>query len=77
MRVLKGRIPKKWVKCILFENRLKTNEQNIFDVLGLDEKALLKGALCVRVDVASIELKKLQFDRAIEKSHDHGILTRI
>lgn len=34
-------------------------------------------SLCVRVDVASIELKKLQFDRAIERSDDHRIFTRI
>ena len=33
--------------------------------------------LCVRVVVASIELKKLQFDRAIERSDDHRIFTRI
>ena len=34
-------------------------------------------ALCVRLDVASIELKNLQFDRAIERSHDHRIFTGI
>ena len=37
--------------------------------------------LCVRVDVASIDLKNdlknLQFNRAIERSHDHGIFTGI
>ena len=34
-------------------------------------------ALCVRVDVASIDLKKIQFDRALERSNDHGIFTGI
>jgi len=33
-------------------------------------------SLCVRIDVASIELKNLQFDRAIGRSHDHRIIHR-
>ena len=34
-------------------------------------------ALCVRIVVASTEQKSLQFDRAIERSHDHGIFTGV
>ena len=35
------------------------------------------GALCVRVVVASIEQKSLQFDRAIERLHDNRIFTGV
>ena len=34
-------------------------------------------ALCVRVVVASIEQKSLQFDRAIERLHDNRIFTGV
>jgi len=40
------------------------------------EKKFLK-ALCVRVVVASIEQKSLQFDRAIERLHDNRIFTGV
>jgi hypothetical protein len=33
--------------------------------------------LCVRVVVASIEQKSLQFDRAIERLHDNRIFTGV
>jgi len=35
------------------------------------------GSLCVRVVVASIEQKSLQFDRAIERLHDNRIFTGV
>ena len=34
-------------------------------------------SLCVRVVVASIEQKSLQFDRAIERLHDNRIFTGV
>jgi len=60
----------------------------LFSIYGFEElkKELIKvesvrflfsNPLCVRVVVASIEQKSLQFDRAIERLHDNRIFTGV
>jgi len=47
----------------------------MIQISSLRSKNLM--ALCVRVVVASTEQEGLQIDRAIERSHDYGIFTRV
>jgi len=54
---------------------LSQNELNeIRTIFGKSDDAI---SLCVRVVVASIEQKSLQFDRAIERLHDNRIFTGV
>ena len=50
---------------------------NMNEIFRQSELKLLKSPLCVRVVVASIEQKSLQFDRAIERLHDNRIFTGV
>ena len=62
----------------IVRRRIKLNKFQYVDKTEKDYESIkLAISLCVRVVVASIEQKSLQFDRAIERLHDNRIFTGV